>query len=403
MRILLISSQDYIHHPLPSRHHYIFERLAERHEIHVAHFHVNDNIPRETKLTVEETTMFPLKNLILHYTLNSPYHFYKFDKIIKENNIDIIVAAHVLAGTAAILAGKRNNIPVLFDLKDWFPDSAAAYFKNKWLKKIVHDVVLNVTKYNLSNSTKITTVSPNLIKKLKDLGYVSQLITNGVDTKLFKPMPNQILRHKLGISDTDFVIGFAGSIERWYNLQDLFTSYTLNNYNIKLLFVGGSLFTNYKLELEEMMRKYHMEHKVIFTGFIPYNYLPDYINCMDVCTIPLAPTQWKNIALPNKFFEYTACGKPILTTNIPNITEFNCSNTYVYNDKNEFEQHLKIIMDNKPKYNIDFTKQDWDYKAKEMENILQDLIDMEEFYQKVGNKERFKISNSKLDLTCAEL
>ena len=41
MKILLVSTQDYIHHPVPSRHHYIFEELARRHEVHVAHFHVS--------------------------------------------------------------------------------------------------------------------------------------------------------------------------------------------------------------------------------------------------------------------------------------------------------------------------------------------------------------------------
>jgi len=40
MRILLVSTQDYIHHPIPSRHHYIFEELAKRHEVHVPHFHI---------------------------------------------------------------------------------------------------------------------------------------------------------------------------------------------------------------------------------------------------------------------------------------------------------------------------------------------------------------------------
>lgn len=374
MRILLISSQDYIHHPVPSRHHYIFERLAKSHEIHVAHFHISDKPARETNLYVEDATLFPLKNLILHYTLNSPYHLYKFNKIIQDNNIDVIVAAHVLAGTAAVHAGKHNNIPVLFDLKDWFPDSAAAYFKDEWLKRVVHDSVLAITKYNLSNSTKITTVSPNLVKKLQTLGYESQLITNGVDTSLFKPT-SPSLRQKLGISDTDFVIGFAGSIERWYDLDTLLLMPGLfYGKNIKILFVGGSLFTDYKKELMDKVIRMNIKDKVIFTGLIPYNSLPDYINCMDVCTIPLSPTEWKNIALPNKFFEYTACGKPIITSNIPNVVEFKCPNVYVYNNNDEFAQHVKNIMDEKPTYDIDFQKQDWNYKATEMENVLKSLI-----------------------------
>jgi glycosyltransferase involved in cell wall biosynthesis len=377
MKILLISSQDYIHHPVPSRHHYIFERLADRHEIHVAHFHISDTPVRETKLKIEESTLIPSKNLLLHYTLNSPYHLYKFNNIIKENNIDIIVAAHVLAGTAAIYSAKYNNIPVLFDLKDWFPDSAAAYFKNNYIKKIVHDVVLFITKYNLFHSTKITTVSPNLVLKLQNLGFQSQLITNGVDTSLFKPMDPQILRHKLGINDNDFVIGFAGSIEKWYKLEHLLESCKLlSDIDIKILIVGGSLFTGYKNELLQLIKSYNIEDKVIFTGLTSYNFLPDYINCMDVCTIPLVPEEWKNIALPNKFFEYTACGKPVLSTNIPNIIEFNSPNVYIYNNLDEFAQHIREIKNKRPQYDIDFSKQDWNYKALEMENILQNLVNL---------------------------
>lgn len=360
---------------MPSRHHYIFERLSERNSVHVAHFHISNTEGRSTNLIVEEATLFKTKNLLLHYTLNAPYHLYKFNKIIQKNNIEVIVAAHVLAGTAAILAGKYNKIPVLFDLKDWFPDSAASYFKNKYLKKLVHDVVLYITKYNLKHSTYITTVSPNLVKKLKNLGYDSKLITNGVNTSLFKPFSNQELRSKLGISESDFVIGFAGSIERWYDIDSLIhVIKTYNSPNLKLLLVGDSLFTDYKDELVQKIKKYDTGEKVIFTGLIPYDLLPQYINCMDVCTMPLLPEQWKDIALPNKFFEYTACGKPILTTNIPNVIEFKSPNVYVYNDINEFMQHLTPLIHMKKNYIIDFEKQDWNYKASEMENILLKLI-----------------------------
>lgn len=375
MKILLISSQDYIHHPVPSRHHYIFERLAERHEIHVAHFHISNHTERKTKLIIEETTMYPFKNLLLHYTLNTPYQFYKFNKIIKEDKIDIVVAAHVLAGTAAIYAARYNNIPVLFDLKDWFPDSAAAYFTNESLQNIVHYTTLHITKYNLKNSTKVTTVSPNLVKKLHELGCESQLITNGVDTSIFRPFQSIELRKKLGFTPNDFIIGFAGSIERWYDIDTLFKiPQYFNNENIKLLIVGGSLFTGYYLELKEHIKQLHLEDKIIFTGIIPYEQLPDYINCMDICTIPLTPTKWKNIALPNKFFEYSACGKPIITTNIPNIVDFNCPNIYVYERTYDLMEHIKTIMKEKPTYNLDLKKQDWNYKAIEMENLLQSMV-----------------------------
>jgi phosphatidylinositol alpha-1,6-mannosyltransferase len=67
MKILLVSTQDYIHHPIPSRHHYIFEELARHHEIHVAHFHVSRGELRSTRLIVEEATQFPVPIFTLYF------------------------------------------------------------------------------------------------------------------------------------------------------------------------------------------------------------------------------------------------------------------------------------------------------------------------------------------------
>lgn len=292
MKILLVSTQDYIHHPIPSRHHNIFEELAKRHEVHVAHFHVSRGEARPTRLIVEEATQFPLKSPLLHYVLNSPYHYYIFNKIVKTGAYDAIVAAHVLAGTAVIHAAKRNRVPVIFDLKDWFPDSAAAYFSNKFFQDTVRKSVWAITKYNLSNSDKITTVSPSLVEKLSRLGFHADLITNGVDTDIFKPMDGGPARIELGINPDDFVIGFSGSVERWYAIDDMIRALPslIQEYpNTKLLIVGGSLFTDYQQELKHLADRIGVSDHIIFTGTKPYHELPRYIACMDACTIPLLP------------------------------------------------------------------------------------------------------------------
>jgi glycosyltransferase involved in cell wall biosynthesis len=210
------------------------------------------------------------------------------------------------------------------------------------------------------------------------LGYKSQLITNGVDTSIFKPYPpisTSAIRETLGFTPDDFIIGFAGSMESWYDVDHLIDiPQFFPNQNIKLLFVGGSLFTHRDLDLKEKVKRLHLEDKVIFTGIIPYEKLPDYINCMDACTIPLLPSRWKGIALPNKFFEYSACGKPILTTNIPNVVEFKYPNLYIYENTTDFIDHITTIMKERPVYNLDLTKQDWNYKAIEMENLLKSMV-----------------------------
>jgi glycosyltransferase involved in cell wall biosynthesis len=377
MKILLVSTQDYIHHPIPSRHHYIFEELARHHEVHVAHFHVSRGERRPTRLIVEEATQFPFTSPLLHYTFNTPYHFHIFNKIIRNRGIDVVVAAHVLAGTAVIHAAKKHHVPVVFDLKDWFPDSAAAYFKNRMMQETVRRSVWAITRRNLTNSDKITTVSPSLVEKLKTHGFSADLITNGVDTDIFKPINGSEKRRELGFTPDDFIIGFCGSVERWYAIDEMIRALpALIRYHpsTKLLVVGGSLFTDYEIELKKLAADLGLSDQVIFTGTKPYKELPGYIACMDACTIPLSPPQWGEIALPNKFFEYSACGKPILMRPIPDVTRIGGPNLLVYRTQEEYIAKIKSLIDNPVTFSINLENYSWKEKARQFETILQSII-----------------------------
>ena len=376
MRILLVSTQDYIHHPVPSRHHYLFEELATRHEVHVPHFHVSRAPERETRLRVHEATRFPVESPLLHYTLNAPDHYRVLSRVIRDEAIDVVVAAHVLAGAAVINAARRRGVPVLFDLKDWFPDSAAAYYESPALKRLIRRSVLEIVKYNLDRSNRITTVSPGLVEKLAGFGYDADLITNGVDTRLFRPLDGGPVREAHGIAPGDYVIGFAGSVERWYALDRVIEAMPAVLDRVPeavLLIVGGSLFTGYLPELRALAERLGIADRVRFAGAQPYAALPGFIGAMDVCTIPLSPPQWVDIALPNKFFEYSACGKPILTTPIPDVQRIGGRHLHVYRDYDEFVEQAAALAAERPRYDTDMSSYDWRTKAAAIEAILQEM------------------------------
>lgn len=376
MKILLVSTQDYIHHPVPSRHHYIFEELAQRHEVHVPHFHVSNGKERETRLHVHEATMFPVKSPLLHYTLNAPYHYHVISKIVQDEGIDIVVVGHILAGTAAIRAAEKDGIPIVFDLKDWLPDSAAAYYHNPALKDTIYRTVWAITRYNLDHSTAITTVSPSLVDRLKGFGYDSRLITNGVNTDYFKPLDGLPYRRKLGIDESTFVIGFSGSIERFFALEQVLKSFKKVlqfHEDTKLLIVGGSLFTHYDQEIRALAGDLGLKDQVIFTGTVPYVDMPHYVACMDVCLIPFSSATWDTIALPNKFFEYSACGKSILSTPVPDIMKIAKENYQVYRSEEEFLEKIRELIREPRRYNLDLSAYDWKVKAGEFEEIFNRL------------------------------
>lgn len=381
MRILLVSTQDYIHHPIPSRHHYIFEYLAQRHEIHVPHFHVSEGPERKTRLKVHEATKYFQKSPALHYALNAYHHYKVMDRIIRDEKIDIVVAGNVLAGTAALKAAKKHNIPVLFDLKDWFPDSAAIYYKNPLMKKMVHSFVYAVTKYNLKHSDRVTTVSPKLQEMVNDMGIECGMIPNGVATDYFKPMDTMIGRNLCGISRDEFVIGFLGGIERRFELDEVIkTLPELIKYNEKtrLLIVGGSLFTDYLDELKALTENLGLSDRVIFTGLIEHTELPKYISAMDVCIIPLKSEEWYGISMSNKFFEYSACAKPVLIKPAPGIMALGWDNTFVYENNEQFVERIKYIMDNPREYTQNVSEYSWYKRADDIEKELFKLLDEKE-------------------------
>ncbi len=168
-----------------------------------------------------------------------------------------------------------------------------------------------------------------------------------------------------------------GAIERWYALDEVvkaFTDLLQVRANAKLLIVGGALFTDYEKELKRLVKEKGIGDKVIFTGLIEYKELPAYISAIDVCLIPLAPRLWRNIALPNKFFEYSACGKPILSTTIPDVMAIGGKNLFIYRNRKEFLEKTKKIMDNPRLYDVNVEDYSWKGKAAELETVLNELI-----------------------------
>jgi glycosyltransferase involved in cell wall biosynthesis len=375
LNVLLISTQDYIHHPVPSRHHYIFEELATRHEVHVPHFHVSRGQERETRLHIHNATLVPVTSPALHYALNGPFHFAVLPKIIREHAIDLVVVSHVLAGTAAIRTASRNDIPVIFDLKDWFPDSAAEYYQNTVLQKVIRNTVLGFTRYNLNHSNQIITVSPSLVDRLADNGYSSRLITNGVDTDIFKPRNTLAAKEHLGISPDTFVIGFVGSIERWFALDEVIKvlpELRKTGEEILFLVVGGGLFTDYWKEIKDLVVSLSLRDTVKFTGVVAYTELPKYIAAMDACLMPFA--KWGEFALPNKFFEYSACGKPIVMSPLPDVQKIGGENLFVYHNSAELVGHLRSLMTSTPSYTIDLREFSWKKKAREFEQVFSSVL-----------------------------
>lgn len=145
----------------------------------------------------------------------------------------------------------------------------------------------------------------------------SCIIPSGVDTDIFFPRDPAVIREKLGISEDDIVIGYAGvlsaerelefALQALKNLRD-------NDKRYKMIFVGDG---NGEGALRKMAADLGLGDGVIFTGRVDFSDVPYYISAFDygLCHLPDKPF-FRN-SFPMKVLEYAACGIPVLASHIP--------------------------------------------------------------------------------------
>lgn len=139
-------------------------------------------------------------------------------------------------------------------------------------------------------------------------------IYNGIDVNVFRPSSTSLdrIRENHKISPKDKVIAFVSHISRQKGIhllvramRDILKSVS----NAKLLIVGDGEF---KSATESLVKQLGLEERVIFTGFVENEQLPDYINCCDIYVLPTLRIE----GLPFALIEAMACEKPVVATNI---------------------------------------------------------------------------------------
>ena len=170
-----------------------------------------------------------------------------------------------------------------------------------------------------NNITKIITVSDYIKGKASSLFPIDKIETvhNGIDLNSFtrktKPYAN---RQQIGFDENDFVMVYSGRINKEKGVSELIDAMLLlkDVPNIKLMIIGGTFFGNTDNEdgfVRSLKNKAKaIEQKIIFTGFIPYHEMPDYLQMADIAVIP---SIWDD-PFPTTELEAQAMGLPIITT-----------------------------------------------------------------------------------------
>ena len=139
------------------------------------------------------------------------------------------------------------------------------------------------------------------------------MIPFGIDTQIFLPMEVKSIFAK----DT-LVIGTIKALETIYGIDVLIRAFKVisekyNNVNLKLLLVGGG---SKEDAFKALVKESDLEKKVVFAGKIAYNFVPTYHNMIDIF-VNVSRNESFGVAV----LEASACGKPVVVSNIGGLKE----------------------------------------------------------------------------------
>ena len=171
-------------------------------------------------------------------------------------------------------------------------------------------------KLNYKYCDRIVSVTDKLKEELVNLYAVPEgkivVINNGANTDLFKPMNQEKVKAKLQLEESKKYVCFVGHLAAWQGVEFLIyaSPLILEKYpDARFLVVGDGAMKNKLLEITSELGLFD---KFIFTGRVPYESVPLYINAADICVVPKKPIKSGYSSL--KLYECMACGKPIIAT-----------------------------------------------------------------------------------------
>lgn len=245
-----------------------------------------------------------------YYNYFIEYYFEKVYRRLKRVDYDYIILENCPGYAYKLSQRGYNNL--ILHLHNELLHSNSKY----------HDIIFN-------NVVKILTVSDFIKKRVSTIqpSEKIQTVYNGIDIHHFSARESsEFKRQTIGFSETDFVIVYSGRINKDKGVSELIDAMLQLQRipTIKLMILGSSFFNDAK-DVDAFT--YNLKNKaeaikdrIVFTGFIPYRQVPDYIHIADIAVLP---SMWDE-PFGLTIVEAMAAGLPLITTRsggIPEICE----------------------------------------------------------------------------------
>ena len=227
---------------------------------------------------------------------------------------DLIYASSppLFVGGSALALSKVKRIPLVFEIRDLWPESAIALGEITSPRAIAWATWLEEKCY--SHAESIVVVTETTRSRLCERGINSRkihLIPNGSNTDLFyyRPDARTKIRTQLGLTH-HFIAIYAGILGLAQGLETvLYAAQSLvDTPDIHFFIIGEG---PRKEALTDLAANLSLTN-LSFLPEKPTREIPDYLSTADIALIPLRDKETFKSVIPSKMFDAWACQRPVI-------------------------------------------------------------------------------------------
>lgn len=264
--------------------------------------------------------MYYKKNISLRRILYCKCLANKFKRNVKDEPLpDVIYCAwpHIELAYECVKFGRKNNIPVLIDIRDFWPDNFVQPFsgiKRKIVGNIVEFLYGRQTRYVMKYADTVIGVVPACLDLASKYGRMLKEKDKAVYLSFYSN--NSIENHNVeidflkNIKEEDFLIVYFGSIDNRIDQQDVMikAAKNSNNTNVKFIICGDGE------ALESCREKTKNLNNIYYPGMLNLSSMSVLAQKASLGILPYKNSDDFIDSLPSKFAEYLSYGLPILTS-----------------------------------------------------------------------------------------
>ncbi len=218
----------------------------------------------------------------------------------------------LFTGLAALAYRRLKRAPYIFNVSDIWPQSAVELgaLRNRFEIRLAEMLEMHLYR----KAARISVVTPGMVKRLARRGVSREklyLLTNGVDTSVFRPAPpNMELARSLGLDERKVFL-YAGTHGMAQGLHTVLEAARLTaDANVLYVLAGEGA------EKEALVLRARSEgiSNIRFVPNQPKQVMPDLLNLAYATIVPLKRLDLFKSALPSKMFESMATAKPIVAS-----------------------------------------------------------------------------------------